>query len=70
MAWFQRHPQGRIVIYLDNFDLGNIQPEYTQLYRGISLAVIDQAQWQAWLEQRSHRRKAAQHKKSEDMNAD
>ncbi len=56
-AWFNQHPQGRVVIYLDDYDLGDIQPEYTQLYRGVSLAVIDQTQWLAWREQRSERRK-------------
>jgi hypothetical protein len=54
--WFAQHPSGRIVVYLDNFDLGGIQPEYSQLYRGIRLAVIDQSQWTQWTTQRVKRR--------------
>jgi hypothetical protein len=65
-AWFAQYPQGRVVVYLDKFDLGDIQPEYHQLYRGISLAVMDAQQWQTWLAQRAARRHAKQQHKDSD----
>ncbi len=65
-AWFAQYPQGRVVVYLDKFDLGDIQPEYHQLYRGISLAVMDAQQWQTWLAQRAARRYAKQQHKDSD----
>jgi len=64
--WFAQHPAGKIVVYLDDYDLGGIQPEYSQLYRGIRLAVIDQSQWQIWIEKRGERRKAAPAKEADE----
>ncbi len=47
-AWFAAHPNGRIVEYFKRDKaIDPSQVEYIQAYKGISVAILSQAQWQA-----------------------
>ncbi len=54
-AWFDTHPGGRAIVFFGEGDrhrerqLGNIQPEVVQSYRGGKLAILDQRSWNSWL---------------------
>jgi 4-amino-4-deoxy-L-arabinose transferase-like glycosyltransferase len=46
-AWFAAHPNGRIVEYFNrDKPIDPSQVEYIQAYKGISVAILSQAQWQ------------------------
>ena len=51
--WFQKNPQGQVIIYIDNpLKLKAVKPEYKQIYRGSKLlCILTQAQWQSFSEQ-------------------
>jgi hypothetical protein len=47
-AWFAAHPDGRIVEYFKrDKPIDPSQTEYMQAYKGITVAILSQAQWQA-----------------------
>lgn len=60
-AWFDAHPGGRAIVFFGEGkrhrerQLGDIQPEVVQSYRGGKLAILDQQSWSAWEHARTQR---------------
>lgn len=55
-SWFERHPDGRAIVYFDRqHPLGAIKPEYFQYYQDREVGILDRSQWQAWQAQQRRR---------------
>lgn len=47
-AWFTAHPNGRLIEYFKrNKPINPTQAEYVQAYKGVTIAILNHAQWQA-----------------------